>query len=96
MSGSSLNRDDVADALRKEARAEQNRKAQQIFRRKREEKIKQLELDSMALGNTRQRLMAAEQRLADMALVRYSSAIELSFPPPRHDVRSNSRNSRPR
>lgn len=55
---------------RKEARAEQNRKAQQIFRRKREEKIKQLELDSMALNNTRQRLIAAEARLSDMALVR--------------------------
>ncbi|KLT44226.1 hypothetical protein CC85DRAFT_283741 [Cutaneotrichosporon oleaginosum] len=63
-------------AKSKEARAEQNRKAQQIFRRKREEKIKQLELDSMALANTRGRLVAAEARLSEMALELEAKIIE--------------------
>ncbi|GMK57279.1 hypothetical protein CspeluHIS016_0401130 [Cutaneotrichosporon spelunceum] len=63
-------------AKSKEARAEQNRKAQQLFRRKREEKIKQLELDAMALTSTRVRLAAAEARLSELALELEAKMIE--------------------
>lgn len=62
-------RDKHANLRSKEARAEQNRKAQAMFRRRREEKMKQLEADSAALGPTRQRLAVAEARLLEMALV---------------------------
>lgn len=54
---------------RKELRAEQNRKAQQIFRRKREQRIKQLELDSVALNGFKERTAQAEAKLLEMALV---------------------------
>lgn len=59
----------AADRDSKESRAEQNRKAQQVFRRKREEKMKQLEIDAMALAGTRARLQAAEERILSLALV---------------------------
>lgn len=58
-----------ADTNSKESRAEQNRKAQQVFRRKREEKMKQLEIDALALAGTRARLQAAEERILSLALV---------------------------
>lgn len=40
-----------------------------MFRRKREEKMKQLEIDAMALAGTRARLQAAEERILSLALV---------------------------
>ncbi|KAL1405441.1 hypothetical protein Q8F55_009073 [Vanrija albida] len=62
--------------LSKELRAEQNRKAQQVFRRKREEKMKQLELDSLALVQTRERLAAAEARNNDVLFELEAKMIE--------------------
>lgn len=54
----------------KDARAEQNRRAQQAFRRRREEHIKKLEADSLALEPTRKRLDDVEDLLRDANLVR--------------------------
>ncbi|WOO85567.1 uncharacterized protein LOC62_07G009070 [Vanrija pseudolonga] len=62
--------------LSKELRAEQNRKAQQVFRRKREEKMKQLELDSLALAQTRERLAASEARINDVLFELEAKMIE--------------------
>ena len=53
----------------KESRAAQNRRAQQLFRRRREEHMKKLESDSAALGPALEALASAEQKLREMALV---------------------------
>lgn len=74
---------------RKESRAEQNRKAQQIFRRRREEKMKQLEMDSAALGPTRTRLSVAEARIEQLALVGSKYHNELTTGPRSKDHRGS-------
>lgn len=56
----------------KEGRAEQNRRAQQAFRRRREEHIKKLESDAALLVPTRERLEETEYKVRDIALVRWS------------------------
>jgi hypothetical protein len=52
----------------KKARAEQNRRAQQVFRRKREERIKKLEEDATVLTDLRHSLSLAESKLRELAL----------------------------
>jgi hypothetical protein len=63
----------MTDDHSKKSRAEQNRKAQQVYRRNREEKMKRLEADQAALAQTRIRLAAAEARIEQLALVSYDS-----------------------
>jgi hypothetical protein len=54
------------------SRAEQNRRAQQAFRRRREERMKDLESAAAALEPTQRRLQDAEAKLREVALVRLS------------------------
>lgn len=54
----------------KKARAEQNKRAQQVFRRKREEHIKKLEEEAAAATDLRHSLSLAESKLRELALVR--------------------------
>ncbi|TXT07173.1 hypothetical protein VHUM_03343 [Vanrija humicola] len=68
--------DSLAVAAAATEASEQNRKAQQVFRRKREEKMKQLELDSLALAQTRERLAASEARINDVLFELEAKMIE--------------------
>ena len=63
----------------KEARAEQNRRAQQAFRRRREEKMKGLEAAAAALEPTQRRLQEVESKLIEAALVS-SGLVVTRFP----------------
>ncbi|ORY32562.1 hypothetical protein BCR39DRAFT_522856 [Naematelia encephala] len=63
-------------SMSKQARSEQNRRAQQAFRRRREEHIKKLESDSAAYEATKARLDEANIRLRDLALAYETSKIE--------------------
>ncbi|ORX36832.1 hypothetical protein BD324DRAFT_627336 [Kockovaella imperatae] len=60
----------------KEARAEQNRRAQQAFRRRREEKMKGLEAAAAALEPTQRRLQEVESKLIEAALSLEASKIQ--------------------
>lgn len=51
------------------ARAAQNRKAQQVYRRKREDKMKELEAQVAQLGDVKHNLSLAESKLKELALV---------------------------
>jgi hypothetical protein len=50
-------------------RAEQNRRAQQAFRRRREERMNKLETDAAALEPTQRKLTEAQSQLLETALV---------------------------
>ena len=52
-----------------DARAAQNRKAQQVYRRKREDKMKELEAQVALLGDVKHNLSLAESKLREIALV---------------------------
>ena len=59
----------------KGSRAEQNRRAQQAFRRRREERMKDLESAAAALETTQRRLQDAESKFRDAALVSRPSTL---------------------
>jgi len=63
----------------KEKRAEQNRKAQQAFRRRREEHMRDLERDAAALAPTKKRLEEVERSLREFTLVSNSHLPCYSF-----------------
>lgn len=69
-------------------RAEQNRRAQQVYRRKREERMKQLEAAAAALEPTRKALADTQGKLR--ALAQVSSAL-LAMPCLWADQRSHTR-----
>ena len=56
------------------SRTEQNRRAQQIYRRRREERMKQLEADAQALDKTRRALEENNVATQILAFVRFSSS----------------------
>ena len=56
----------------KESRAEQNRRAQQAFRRRREERMRDLESAAAALEPISHRMVEAEDKLFDAALVSHA------------------------
>ncbi|KAL7421571.1 hypothetical protein Q5752_003340 [Cryptotrichosporon argae] len=62
--------------MTKEQRAQQNRRAQQVYRRKREERIKQLELESALLAQTREALKALDAKYFDLVTDYESKKIE--------------------
>jgi hypothetical protein len=59
-----------------DARAAQNRKAQQVYRRKREDKMKELEAQVALLGDVKHNLSLAESKLKELALVsRFNTSV---------------------
>jgi multisubunit Na+/H+ antiporter MnhG subunit len=59
-----------------DARAAQNRKAQQVYRRKREDKMKELEAQVALLGDVKHNLSLAESKLKELALVsRFTTSV---------------------
>jgi len=59
-----------------DARAAQNRKAQQVYRRKREDKMKELEAQVALLGDVKHNLSLAESKLKEIALVSGSHQLD--------------------
>jgi hypothetical protein len=62
-----------------DARAAQNRKAQQVYRRKREDKMKELEAQVALLGDVKHNLSLAESKLKELALVSRSTTSSVTY-----------------
>ncbi|WRT66165.1 uncharacterized protein IL334_003118 [Kwoniella shivajii] len=60
------------------SRAEQNKRAQQAFRRRREEHMKKLESDSVQLGLVKRQMEQKDAMLRDLVLALESSKIEIA------------------
>ncbi|WWC70405.1 uncharacterized protein I206_104355 [Kwoniella pini CBS 10737] len=60
------------------SRAEQNKRAQQAFRRRREEHMKKLEMDSAQLGLIKRQMDQKDELLRDLVLALESSKIEIA------------------